>query len=461
MLIIIFLSLILGCLNFKIKLNMKHYLTLCMAILSSWSFSQSNLTIFNNDGRQFYAIMNGIKQNAVPQTNVYISNVKNGVYSVKLIFADGITADIDKNVYFDEPSDVVTRVKFKKGKGTLQLISILPTTGPLQEPSTVIYRSSDASAYSDATQQTVVSTPVQQQVAPPAQTTTVTTTTSTSQVTSSNNSVPVTNQTNGNAGMNMSVNVTDPTMTNGQAGMNMSVNVTDPTMTNGQAGMNMSVNVTDPTMTNGQAGMNMSVNVSDPTMTNGQAGLNMQMNVTDPTLTGTGGVNMNVNVTDPLLTGNGGLNMNVGSTSNQSSTSYQTSNTTITTTTTTTSNQVTSPPPVQQIQQTQQVPVQTNQTPLGCRNILGDGDQFVADLKDLNFDADRKDAIIGDLASFCLTASQAYKIIETLNYDSDRLEASKFLFERMIDKDKGNVLLPLLTFDSSKMEYREHMRKFR
>jgi len=425
MLIIIFLSLILGCLNFKIKLNMKHYLTLCMAILSSWSFSQSNLTIFNNDGRQFYAIMNGIKQNAVPQTNVYISNVKNGVYSVKLIFADGITADIDKNVYFDEPSDVVTRVKFKKGKGTLQLISILPTTGPLQEPSTVIYRSSDASAYSDATQQTVLSTPVQQQVAQPAQTTTVTTTTSTSQVTSSNNFVPVTNQTNGNAGMNMSVNVTDPTMTNGQAGMNMSVNV------------------------------------SDPTMTNGQAGLNMQMNVTDPTLTGTGGVNMNVNVTDPLLTGNGGLNMNVGSTSNQSSTSYQTSNTTITTTTTTTSNQVTSQPPVQQIQQTQQVPVQTNQTPSGCRNILGDGDQFVADLKDLNFDADRKDAIIGDLASFCLTASQAYKIIETLNYDSDRLEASKFLFERMIDKDKGNVLLPLLTFDSSKMEYREHMRKFR
>ena len=425
MLIIIFLSLILGCLNFKIKLNMKHYLTLCMAILSSWSFSQSNLTIFNNDGRQFYAIMNGIKQNAVPQTNVYISNVKNGVYSVKLIFADGITADIDKNVYFDEPSDVVTRVKFKKGKGTLQLISILPTTGPLQEPSTVIYRSSDASAYSDATQQTVLSTPVQQQVAQPAQTTTVTTTTSTSQVTSSNNSVPVTNQTSGNAGVNMSVNVTDPTMTNGQAGMNMSVNV------------------------------------SDPTMTNGQAGLNMQMNVTDPTLTGTGGVNMNVNVTDPLLTGNGGLNMNVGSTSNQSSTSYQTSNTTITTTTTTTSNQVTSPPPVQQIQQTQQVPVQTNQTPSGCRNILGDGDQFVADLKDLSFDADRKDAIIGDLASFCLTASQAYKIIETLNYDSDRLEASKFLFERMIDKDKGNVLLPLLTFDSSKMEYREHMRKFR
>ena len=36
--------------------------------------AQSNLTVFNNDGRQFYVIMNGIKQNAVPQTNVFISS---------------------------------------------------------------------------------------------------------------------------------------------------------------------------------------------------------------------------------------------------------------------------------------------------------------------------------------------------------------------------------------------------
>lgn len=413
---------------------MKSFFLIAFVLITLQGIAQSNFTIFNNDGRQFYVIMNGIKQNAVPQTNVYISNVKNGVYSVKLIFADGITSDIDKNVYFDEPSDVVTRVKFKKGKGSLQLISMIPTAGPIQEPSAVVYRSSNSAVYTDAAQQqTVVTTPSPVQQQTPPQSTTVTTTTTTSQVTNTTNtpvststSIPLSNQGNGNVGMNMSVNVTDPTMTNGQGGMNMQMNVTDPTMTNGQVGLNMQVNVTDPTI-NGSGGVNMNVNMNDPMM-NG---------------TGTNGVNMNTNVTSGV---------------NQSSSSYQSSQTTVTTTTTTSSSTQAVTPPVQQVQQ---VPVQTNQSTMGCRNVLGDGDQFVADLNDLNFDSDRKEAIIGDLANYCLTASQAYKIIETLNYDSDRLEASKFLFERMIDKDKGNVLLPLLTFDSSKMEYREHMRKFR
>ena len=33
--------------------------------------------------------MNGIKQNSVAQTNVVVSSIKNGGYSVKLIFEDG------------------------------------------------------------------------------------------------------------------------------------------------------------------------------------------------------------------------------------------------------------------------------------------------------------------------------------------------------------------------------------
>ena len=74
-------------------------------------------------------------------------------------------------------------------------------------------------------------------------------------------------------------------------------------------------------------------------------------------------------------------------------------------------------------------------------------------------DDDKVDAIKLDLESYCLTASQAYKLVETLSFESSRLEASKFLFNRMIDKDKGNTLLPLFTFDSSKMEYREYMNK--
>lgn len=84
---------------------------------------------------------------------------------------------------------------------------------------------------------------------------------------------------------------------------------------------------------------------------------------------------------------------------------------------------------------------------------------FVNDINGLSFDSDKVDLIRGDLQNYCLTASQAYKIVETLTYDSDRLDISKFLFDRMIDKDKANVLLPLLTFDSDKMEYKEYTRR--
>jgi len=97
------------------------------------AFSQSNFTVFNNNGQAFYVILNGIKQNSLPQTNVYVSGLKNGAYSTKLIFSDGKTPDIDKNFFIDAPSDITTRIIFKKGKGKLQLLSMEPTQGALQQ----------------------------------------------------------------------------------------------------------------------------------------------------------------------------------------------------------------------------------------------------------------------------------------------------------------------------------------
>ncbi len=75
---------------------MKKIATLLILFIGFISMAQSNLTVFNNNGQQFYVILNGIKQNSLPQTNVYISGIRNGSYALKLIFADGKTADIDK-----------------------------------------------------------------------------------------------------------------------------------------------------------------------------------------------------------------------------------------------------------------------------------------------------------------------------------------------------------------------------
>ncbi len=72
-------------------------LAFCFCILSSCFFAQSNFTVFNNNGQTFYVILNGVKQNSLPQTNVVVSGLVNSAYSVKLIFSDGKTADINKN----------------------------------------------------------------------------------------------------------------------------------------------------------------------------------------------------------------------------------------------------------------------------------------------------------------------------------------------------------------------------
>lgn len=336
-------------------------LFLCSALIS---FAQSNLTIFNNGGQQFYVILNGIKQNSKPMTNVVVGGIKNGSYSVKLIFADGKTPDIDKNFFIEEPSDITTRVVFKKGKGKLQLIGMEPSKGASAQPDAINYRPDNSAVYSDA----VVVTET------------------------------VTQQTNMNSG-------TQTTNTSG------TVNGTTQSI-------NQSTSVTDPSNSNGNVGMNININVNDPS--NGGQNLNMSVN-----LNGSGIQNQTTNTTS------------------------QTTQTTTITQSSTVNTAVNQTSTIQQNNATG--------TKVACKNILGDGDKFVADLKALTFDDDRAAMIRKDLKDHCLTASQSYKIIETLTFEEDRLELSKYLYDRMIDKDKGGVLLPLFTFDSSKDEFREYM----
>ena len=466
------------------------------------SFSQSNLTIFNNGGQQFYVILNGIKQNSVPMTNVSVGGIKNGSYSVKMIFADGKTADIDKNFFIDAPSDITTRVIFKKGKGKLQLIGMEPTIGANTAQGVITYRPDNTAIYSDAvTTQTV--------------TTQQTTTTTNSGTTNGSNgnvaiiqsgntqsgstqngSVNMNGTINTNTsgqGVNQTVTVTDPNNPNGNVNMNMNVNGT--INTNGQA-VNQTVTVTDPNNPNGTVGMNMNVNgtintnsnsngqgmnqtVTDPNNPNGTVGMNISINVSDPQMGGEN-VNMSVNMngmgTDTQTNGenvNMSVNMNgmgagtqtntnttnTNNQSNQGNTQYS-QNTTVTTTTTTTTSGT----------QTNNTAVNTNNTNINtstntvhpvvtCKNIVNDENTFITEMNSIMMDDEKTEFILSQLTNFCLTASQAYKITEVLKFEDDRLVVAKFLYDRMIDKDKSNSLLPLFKFDDSKMEYAAYSRK--
>ncbi len=425
---------------------------LCI-FLSAFSFAQSNLTIFNNGGQQFYAILNGIKQNSQPQTNVYVSGIKNGGYSLKIIFADGKTADVDKNLFIDAPSDITTRITFKKGKGKLQLVSLVATEGVIT-PGAVVYRPSDASVYSDAV----------------VQTTTVQTTTTQTTNATPNAQVPA----NGNVNMNVNANgMNQQTTQSGNVGMNVNVNATGTGTTqtqstqNGNANFNMNVSGSgmDPNMQNGSVGISINVSGMDPNMQNGNMGVNMNVNATgmEQQVDPNANVNMNINTngmqTQNTYGNNGNVQMNVNANGmNTQQTSGQTTFTTTTTTTTTNSGgNVNYQTNNQQNQVNTQANVNTSGALIACNRTLNNLPTFLEELKDQSFEDDRLEAVKLALKNTCLTTEQAGKIIELFTFDENKLEVAKFLSDRLIDRENATSLAKFMSFDSSKMEYRKYV----
>jgi hypothetical protein len=163
------------------------------------SFAQGCLTIFSEDGDRFYLILNGVRQNNAPQTNVRIDGLLNEFYNAKIIFEDQSKTAITKNMPVKDATGQWAEMtyKLKRGKdGQLKLRYFSETPVPVNyAPPPGMY--------------------VGHYVADgPGETITQTTTTVT--------------QTNG-TGANLNVNA---------AGLNMSVNVNDA-----DENVNMNINV--------------------------------------------------------------------------------------------------------------------------------------------------------------------------------------------------------------------------
>lgn len=371
---------------------MKFILTLSQLILFSVVFSQSTITVFNNGGQQFYVILNGIKQNSLPQTNVAVSGITNGSYSMKLIFSDGKTMDIDKNFFIDEPSYITTRVVFKKGKGKLQLIGIEPASGQ-QTENNVAYRPNNSAIFSDAVVMTTESITTNASVTQSGQ-----------------------NNSNENAQINQS-----STIGNGNSSENVN--------------FNMNVNASGQNNENSASEtVNMSININGS-----ENGENM-------------GMNMSINVTENGTTsGSENIDMNL----NMSGTGMQNQQTTQTTQTTITQTNVVSGNGQGQVVKPNSN--QTNNSVITCSDILGDSKSYIVELNEFTFDEDKKELVIKDFKGKCLTASQAYEIIEVFTFEADRLELSKYMHHRIIDKENSKSLMKLFTFDSTKLEFREYL----
>jgi hypothetical protein len=228
---------------------------LCLLLCTASLFAQSNLSVFNNNGQTFYVVLNGIRQNAKPETNVQVGQIKNGSYAVKVIFADGKTPDIDKNFMIDAPYDITTRIIFKNGQGKLQLMSMEPTQGAIQEA--LVYRPSDAAVYSDA----VIVNAIPNQNTTTIQTTTNNNTSSGTVNPSGSTNVNVQSSGINSTGLNVNMNVqettTNTTVTNTNPDENVNLNMN---LSLGGVNLNLNANATG-------TGVATSTSVSETTTT--------------------------------------------------------------------------------------------------------------------------------------------------------------------------------------------------
>lgn len=110
---------------------MKKITLLIIALLSLGTlFSQpSNFIFFSEDGYPFYVIMNGVKQNQNPQTNVRVENLTAPSYKTKIIFEDKTIPSINKNVYTKPGIEITYRIrKNRKGENVLRYYTENPAS---------------------------------------------------------------------------------------------------------------------------------------------------------------------------------------------------------------------------------------------------------------------------------------------------------------------------------------------
>jgi len=79
-----------------------------------------NLVVFSDDGQPFYLVINGVRQNVSPETNVRITDLKAEMQRVKAIFSNAGVGDVDGNVMCEFGYECTYRIR-KNNKGVYKI----------------------------------------------------------------------------------------------------------------------------------------------------------------------------------------------------------------------------------------------------------------------------------------------------------------------------------------------------
>lgn len=194
-----------------------------LAFLFGQAHAQTNNAIlFTENGERFQVILNGVLQNANPETNVRLTSLVAPNYKCRIIFEDTKLGHLDFNMFFNDPGSEVTWniKKNNKGEYVTRWVSSVPLAQAPPPP---------------ANQTVVVYTTTPPPVVVPAATTTTTTVQQTH--TSSSGNMGMGDE---NISLNMGINV-------GGEGGSISINASGMGMDDGMGSTSSSTTTTTTT----------------------------------------------------------------------------------------------------------------------------------------------------------------------------------------------------------------------
>lgn len=119
------------------------FLAFCLSFLGMQS--QNNLVVFTENGEKFYLLVNGIKQNATPETNVKVTDLIHPQYKVKVMFDEKAKGVIDQTVYMMDGGETVKNHEFvysvkmtKKGEYKIRPMSMVAISESKADPSQAV-----------------------------------------------------------------------------------------------------------------------------------------------------------------------------------------------------------------------------------------------------------------------------------------------------------------------------------
>jgi len=124
---------------------MKRTIILMAAVLFSIiaNAQMSNLIFFSEQGERFSVILNGVLQNANPETNIKVTDLPAPSYKLKIIFEDTKLPQIDKNLAFHQGFESTFVIKRNnKGEYVARWMNDVPMAEalpPSQGQSVIVY----------------------------------------------------------------------------------------------------------------------------------------------------------------------------------------------------------------------------------------------------------------------------------------------------------------------------------